>query len=501
MSWRTPLLAVALMSAVLTGCQSYQRRPLDLAAYGRQWIDRSLDDESIRGYADSLIDATMEHEPFDSRDGLSLWEAQAVALHFNPRLRLARAAAEVPLANAQEAGWWPDPRFEAELLRFVDRGDKTRFKRDGPSIDGINAGGIETTPVGFRRVAGDYIDDPWIVGAGLSITVPLSGRLAVEKDMRWSEYEASWRRILVEEWTLITELRSAWLAWSSWKERIDVTRAYVGQLEAIATMAKQLMAAGEMKPTESRLFFVELARRRASLLAFERQEQESRLGLLSLLGLAPDAPVTLYPELSLSTTAIPTEGRRELLLLNHPEIKAAQAEYESAEQQLRWEIRRQYPDLDIGPSYSFEEGLARFGLGLGFVVPLWNRNRQAIAEAYALREQARVRAETVLERKLSELAGAQTRLEFASRQRRELLEVVTPLVERQVEDSRTLLELGEVDVLLLRDALTGLLETKLDLLDVTLNEQRAVNKLQQMLEPRWFTPPTMRPGEDCDESD
>jgi outer membrane protein TolC len=143
-----------------------------------------------------------------------------------------------------------------------------------------------------------------------------------------------------------------------------------------------------------------------------------------------------------------------------------------------------------------EEGLARFGLGVGFPLPLWNRNRQAIAESLAERDAAQARAHATVERVLSELAQAESRLNYASQQRTMLLEKVAPLVDRQVEDSRTLLSLGEVDVLLLRDALTGFFETKLDILDVTLAEAQAANKLQQMLHPRWFTPSEAEPKEE-----
>ncbi|MGD2110344.1 MAG: TolC family protein, partial [Phycisphaerae bacterium] len=435
-----------------------------------------------------LADSAEAPAPFESADGLSLLEAEAVALHFNPQLRSTRAASEAPLASAKEAGWWPDPQFEAELLRFVDRGEKTRFKLDGPSFDGINAGGLETTPPGFRRVEDEFIDNPWIVGAGLSITIPISGRLAVDKDLRWSEYSAAWRRILVEEWNLITELRTTWLGWSSSKEKLRMTREYVAKLELIAGITEQLVAAGEMKPTEGRLLQIELSHRRTSLLSLERDEQQARLGLLSLMGIAPSATVTLHPRLSIAPAELPSEIDMAVLMAHHPQIKSVEADYEAAEQRLRLEIRRQYPDLDIGPSYSFEEGFARFGLGVGFPIPLWNRNRQAIAEAFAEREAARVRAEAVVERVLSDLALVELRLKYARRRRQAILETVAPLVEKQVEDSRTLLDLGEVDVLLLRDALTASLETKLDLLDAALAEGRATNELQQMLQPRWFTP-------------
>ena len=96
---------VAVLMAGLTGCQSYQRQPLKLAEYAATWSDRSLDVESISSFAASLADQAGAPAPFDASDGLSLHEGEAVALHFNPRLRLARAQAGVPLAGAKEAGW------------------------------------------------------------------------------------------------------------------------------------------------------------------------------------------------------------------------------------------------------------------------------------------------------------------------------------------------------------------------------------------------------------
>ncbi len=488
------LLVSAAALAAASGCRTHQRQPLQLADYAEQWPDRPLDIEPIQQYAAMLAGSPESPAPFDSSDGLSLHEAEAVALHFNPQLRLARADAEVPLASARQAGWWPDPQFEAELLRFVDRGDKTRFKFDGPSIDGINASGPEVTPLGFRRVDGDYIDDPWIAGAGLTITIPISGRLAVAKDLAWSQYTAAWRRIAVQEWELITALRTAWLEWSSAVERLRITREYVARLEDIAATTERLVAAGEMRPTEGRLLQIELARRRTSLWSLEREQEQPRLLLLALLGLTPQAPVKLYPQIPSAAVGVPPHRRKAELVAHHPRIKSAEADYETAEQQLRLEIRRQYPDVNIGPSYSFEEGFSRLGFGLGLALPLWNRNRQAIAEAGAARDAARIRAQAVTEGVLSSWAQVEMRLNYATQRRTALLEQVAPLVEQQVTDSRTLLRLGEIDVLLLRDALTSSLDTKIELLDAAVAEGRAANELQQMLRPRWFTPAPPQTG-------
>lgn len=489
-------LVAAVQLVGLHGCQSYERRPLRLGDYVDEWGERSLDLDSIRHYAASLSDGATMASSFDPGDGLSLFEGEAVALHFNPQLRLARAAAGVPLASARESGWWPDPQFQAEILRFVDRGKKTSFKLDGASVTGVNSGGIEATPAGFRRVEGDYIDDPWILGAGLNFTIPVSGRLAVETDLRWSEYDAAWRRILVQEWSLVTALRGKWLDWSASAEKLRITREYATQLETIANMTRQLVEAGEMKPTEGRLIQIELARWQAAGIDFERDETLARLELLATMGLSPKSTVRLNPTALMPDEALHVVGAAAQLLANHPRVKAVEADYERAEQQLRLEISRQNPDLDVGPNYSFEEGFTRWGLGLGFPIPLWNHNRQAVAEAFAEREAARVQAEVVVEETLAELARVEQRLTFARQRRYALLDRVVPLADRQVEDSRTLLSLGEVDVVLLREALERSLHTKLELIDAAVSEGRAANDMQQMLTPRWFTPSQNDAGED-----
>ena len=117
MSPKYAFMVCAVILGVI-GCQSYQRQPLDLTDYASQWAARSLNVEAVGTYAASLADAADSPAPFDSKDGLSLNEAEAVALHFNPQLLIARSQADVPLAGAEEAGWWPDPDFQVQVLRY-----------------------------------------------------------------------------------------------------------------------------------------------------------------------------------------------------------------------------------------------------------------------------------------------------------------------------------------------------------------------------------------------
>jgi hypothetical protein len=77
-----------------------------------------------------------------------------------------------------------------------------------------------------------------------------------------------------------------------------------------------------------------------------------------------------------------------------------------------------------------------------------------------------------------------------------LLDEVAPLVDRQVEETRKLLDLGEVDVLVLRVALTTALDTKLEVLDATGAEAVESDALMSLVRPRWVSRPQSRDEDD-----
>jgi outer membrane protein TolC len=110
--------------------------------------------------------------------------------------------------------------------------------------------------------------------------------------------------------------------------------------------------------------------------------------VLQLLGLRPNTQIALGFTLeSLGEITSPTIDVRTLV--RHPEVLSALAQVEEQEAALEIAIRQQYPDLKLGPVYANEEGLNRLGFTAGITLPLWNRNRQAIAEAKGAREETR----------------------------------------------------------------------------------------------------------------
>jgi outer membrane protein TolC len=86
-----------------------------------------------------------------------------------------------------------------------------------------------------------------------------------------------------------------------------------------------------------------------------------------------------------------------------PEIAIALAEYAISESRLRLEVARQFPDLELGPGFVWDQGVNRWALAFAVPALLGSRNRGAIAEADAAREVAALRVAEVQDSVLADL--------------------------------------------------------------------------------------------------
>ena len=84
-------LFVALLAVMLPSCQSVPERPLQLESSLAALGERAIAPEPVAEYARALATARGEApSALDESDGLTLREAEAVALWYNADLRIAR---------------------------------------------------------------------------------------------------------------------------------------------------------------------------------------------------------------------------------------------------------------------------------------------------------------------------------------------------------------------------------------------------------------------------
>lgn len=443
-----PLVIGALCAlSTITGCRTYQPEPLNAPKHRAAWHARSAADEQVAAFADRLAEeGDAAAASFDISDGLTLPEAELVALVYNPDLRLARVEAGVSEAASQYAGRWDDPELEAELLRVTEN-----------------------------------VAEPWVIGAGLSFSLPISGRLSVEKDRANAGHREALQAVAEAEWRTRHELRQAWLEWSAAVRRAEELRRLIGTIETLGQSMQKLAEAGEVLRTEAALFSIEQAQRRASLLRVQGEAAQQEAQLRTLMGLSPSAPLDLTATLALSPDL--DEPDLASLAERNPTLIRLGLAYDVAEQTLRREFRKQVPDLTIGPSVVSEDGQSKIGLVGGIPLPILNLNRRAIAEAEAQRQRARAAFETEYEKLVGRFNQTLARAQALDQERALVLSRTVPLIDRQLDDLRRLIEIGEGDILVLLESLNRANDIKLDLIDLQRDTAKARASLRYLAGP------------------
>jgi outer membrane protein TolC len=111
------------------------------------------------------------------------------------------------------------------------------------------------------------------------------------------------------------------------------------------------------------------------------------------------------------------------------DVRRSLAQYAAAEADVQLEISKQYPDVQIGPGYTYEEKNNFFILGLSTTLPLFNRNQGPIAEAEARRREA---AAVFSEKQAQVIAGSERALALYTAALKELAETDQSL--RKLQD-------------------------------------------------------------------
>jgi outer membrane protein, heavy metal efflux system len=453
---RLPLVGLVFLG--VGGCQTYERHLLDVPGYRAAFLARTPESAEVRAFADAL--AAQDPGPgtrgFDPFDGVSCAEAEVIALVFNAELRVARLRAGVTRALAEHAGLWEDPMIGVDLTRIV-----------------------EGTP------------EPWKVSASVGLTIPVTGRLAAETRRAGAEHDAELARIVQREWAVRMGVRRAWVERSALVAQVGATCDFVRRIEQILAVVDGMQRAGETARSEARLFRIERATKAAELASLESLEHQADLRLRHLMGMSPGASLE-FDEGGVGP-ARGSAGRgvnNEELECRNPAMLAAEAEYEASENALELEIRKQYPDLHLGPGYGREDGRDQVLLGLSVPIPILNANRRGIATARARREVARAAIGAALEQTIADLRAAEVRLDAAARRRRMFESEIVPLVDAQYEDARRLAGLGEVNTFMLLESLTRQQEAKIALVRAARDEAFAGVDLDEAEGP----PPEPSPG-------
>ena len=346
--------SLILGTVLLAGCAHYQSRPLAPEKSAAQLEARRLDDAGLKQFFATNAVPTPETWPLGRWDFNSLTLA---AFYFHPNLAVARAQWQLAEAGVKTAGGRPNPT-------------------------------LSVTPT-YNTTT--LTPSPWSPSVNLDIPIETMGkrgkRIAEAENLSES---ARWQ-LVSAVWSVRSGVRLALADYSIAQQRLPFLQQQLAAQRQTVSLMQDSFTAGASSRPELTTAHMTLAKTQLEVSSAEAKFAETRSRLAEAVGvpsvaldgiqIQSDFPNGIPSDLSSDTA-------RHAALVGRADIRAALADYAAAENNLRLEIAKQYPDVHLNPGYQFDQGDNKWSLGLTVELPILNQNQGAIAESRARRELA-----------------------------------------------------------------------------------------------------------------
>lgn len=428
----------------------YDPQPMDAASSARTLAARSLDSPALK----RIIEAK-----YPGKTPLA-WPPRAwtpdlltlAAFHFNPELEAARARLAAAQAALTTAGQRPNPTLQLPLQR-------ARNPRDGES--------------------------PWTLGLALDIPIETHGKRDARIAAATHQAAAAQLQVADTAWRLRSRLREQLLILWNTSARIRLLDQQADVDRSLAALLEARLRAGDASARDLGRQRLAAIQSDEELLAARKALGAARIQAAALLGVRPDALDGIALDLAAfdrPDPPLPMPDLRTRALRNRADVLGALESYEASQAALQLEIARQYPDVHLGPGYTFDQGVRKPGFDFaGIELPVFNRNEGPIAQAAARRQEAAANVRRLQAQAWSELdAGLMTyRLaRDALRQADRRLDVQ----HAQLAATQRAFELGEDDrVALALDRKTEL-AARLAALDAAAQVQQALGRIEDAVQ-------------------
>jgi outer membrane protein, heavy metal efflux system len=373
MKW-LPAIRIAIVSLVtgllLTGCVRYKARPLSAPVIESQYRARSIDSDAIQKFVRTAGWSQWPPAILDL-NALTL-----IAAYYSPDLDISRAQITIAEAAVRSAS----PRANPSL-----------------GADGGYSAQPEAHPI-------------YSVAPGF--TIETAGKrgdriLIAEKDAEVARLDFA-----EAQWFLWSRVRTALMDYILAERKLNLLQREAELRTEASELLEKRLSVGAAAQPEVDVYRVESLRAKALLDTAKGDAAQKLVALATAMGIPPealankdieyrnlDAPPT---NVSLTLHTIQKAG-----LLHRIDVRRTLVEYAAAEAALKLEIARQYPDIQLTPTYGFEEGFARYVFSSALsTLPVFNRYKGPIYSAEARRRQVEARFRALQAQAIGEMGSA-----------------------------------------------------------------------------------------------
>lgn len=449
--------------AILSGCASYQPKPLHTQALADSFEARSLGDPALHAYLEQQLGRALSPWPMRHWDRATLTLA---AGYYSPVLAAARAQRQGAQAGVAIADARPNPTLQFPFEYTLNHQGEGRPITTGPALD---------------------------------LTIETAGKRDARVRHAWALAEAERQRQLESAWKLRSQVRAALLDLYAASQRAAVLADKAALQVQLSTLLERRLAQGAASMPELRRTQLLQLQTGSELATVQGEQREARARLATAIGIPLAALDTIefdFSDFELAPGVPDTAAARRNAIMQRADLQRALADYEASEAALQLEVARQYPDIHLGLGYTYDAGANKINFGLaGLTLPIYDRNGGAIAQADARRAQAEASVEALQAAMLNDVANALQRLHDAEAGVRRLARQEL-LAARQRDGQQASFAAGLSDRLELLQAQGDCLAVRAERLGAALALQSAAGYLEDALQQAlpYFPSPHFSPS-------
>jgi outer membrane protein TolC len=363
-----------LLALSLVGCARYEPRPVDLAVHPAEYRARRLDDPALLDWV-----ARWSSRPVDRR-----WTGRQLALAaLGLRAELARARADWQAAVAGEgaAAARPQPGVQTDVE---------------------------------HAVSGSEAESPWVVSLAGHLTVELGGKRGARVQQARARAAIAEADLRFTAWRIARDAQAGAQVLAASEADLAAARGEIAAVSDLESRERVRFQEASLSSAELARTGTEVQAARADAATAEAGALAARADLAGALAMpasALDSLEVVRDSVSGCSALAPlgVDSLGVLALTRRPEMGRVLADYAAAEAGVRLEVARQYPDLELGPGFIWDQGVHRWTLALSLPNLFGFRNRAAITQAEAARAAAGARVAEVQDALLAEVGAAVSR--------------------------------------------------------------------------------------------
>lgn len=407
-----------LFAALITSCSTYTPKPL---------LDSKPEQEytANQGKINKI-------ESINFNESLTVQQLAILTVVSNPDLKALRAKNGVASAQVFDAGLLPDPQF-APLYEIP--------MSSGQGVTPAYAFGLN-----------------WDIGSLITRSLKESAAISSQQQIH---YDIAWQEQMMANQAELIATKVYFL-----KKQSELLSDELKQVKLSLEISRTHLQNHDIKADDFSIQQNNYLDLQDQLQTVERLLDKTKLQLNQILGLLPTAQIQIKYETSSHLPLLDINTLFATAKMKRLDLKALEAGYNNQEIQLHQAILGQYPHFNISIYPGQDNTSNQFlGTNVSFDIPLFNRNRGAIAIATATREQLYMEYQARLHNTRFDIAIIVKEINWAKRQEESLNEIMPSLIRTDESMSRQLKQSGITSSVYINEH-TNILNKKLKQLSI-----------------------------------